>query len=810
MGNAPAPVAARQERAADGRLWDAVAAGGAAVVAGLGGVGKTQVAAALAHRLWAGGALDLLVWVSATSARAVRAGYALAAADVTGVEDEDDRDGADRFLNWLQAPGQAGLRWLVVLDDVGDPADLAGWWPPVRAGGATVVTSRRRDHDLTDGRALVDVEAFTPAQAVDFLTARLRGDARRLVDAGPMAADLGFLPLALDQAAGYIGNRGIDCRAYRRRFAQRALDELAPTGVDPAGRLANGQHPVAVTWRLSVEAADDLDPVGLALPLLRVAALLDGSGIPRAVLTSAPLLRYLAAQAGREVDGDDPAAAGRWAEDAADAVENLRLLSLLTVDATGPAGRRPDGERPGGPDIAGDVVRVHALVQRATREAARRDLPGAQTWRQLVHAAADAVLAAADRAGRDPRAQEILRGNARTLIAHGGGDLWVPDGHRLLYGLGGSLRESGRVAAAADYFRELADTAARYLGPDHPDTHLARGKYARCLDAAGRHAPAAAEYDRLAPHRRGAPGDDDQKLVAQANRATAIGSAGDPKAALRIFTGLVRSRTRLHGPHDPRTLVTRANQARWRGETGDQVGALRAYDELVPLFERTFGPSEQTLWVYGQQATWRGELDPAAGVADLARLLPAQSALLGAHDPSTLLTRHNLAGLKGRAGKVDEAVGDLADLVADCERHLAEPDHPVTLMARSSLAQYLLLDRGDGPGAYRVLRDLVNGQTRALGADAPATARTAKVLTRIEDEYRRRLTAWVGARTGPGPHHTTVARLASDIRADADLTRRALTRLVDTGKLRLARGGQAGAVDPSALTDHARFQVVAA
>src|SRR3954471_7128652 len=49
-------------------VFQAAPAGGGAtgVVSGMGGVGKTQMAAVYAHRVWDTGGVDLLVWLTAT------------------------------------------------------------------------------------------------------------------------------------------------------------------------------------------------------------------------------------------------------------------------------------------------------------------------------------------------------------------------------------------------------------------------------------------------------------------------------------------------------------------------------------------------------------------------------------------------------------------------------------------------------------------------------------------------------------------------------------------------------------------------
>ncbi|WP_217501897.1 NB-ARC domain-containing protein, partial [Streptomyces lunaelactis] len=305
VGVVPRQADCFQHRDAVDALERAVAGGGTAVLcqvlSGTGGVGKTQLAAHHARTAWQAGAVDLLVWVTATSRDAVLSAYAEAAVTVTNPDDpqcaglDDPERAAVRFLAWAQSTDR---RWLIVLDDVSDPAHLNGTdgrgdlWPPARPNGRTVVTTRRRDAALPGH--LIDVGLFTKGEAVGYLRAKLAAQGRH-DDPGQveeLARDLGHLPLALAQAVTYLLDLHLDCATYRVRLADRArtLPDLVPedSGLPDAHRAT-----VAATWSLSIEHADRLRPTGLARPMLHLVALLDPNGIPATVLTSPPALAYL-------------------------------------------------------------------------------------------------------------------------------------------------------------------------------------------------------------------------------------------------------------------------------------------------------------------------------------------------------------------------------------------------------------------------------------------------------------------------------------------------------------------------------------
>ncbi|MGI5507753.1 tetratricopeptide repeat protein [Streptomyces sp. CA-106131] len=709
VGVVPSRAQSFQQRAEADRLRVEIDSGGTAVLrqvlTGMGGVGKTQLAADYAHTAWDVGSLDVLVWITASARSPVVTGYAQAGIELCQADHDNPEQAARSFLAWLTPKaGQKPCRWLIVLDDVADSEDLRGLWPPASPYGRTLVTTRRRDAALTgEGRRLVDVGLFTEAEAVAYLTMSLAAHGR-VEPADQLTAlgrELGYLPLALSQAAAYLIDAGEAAAAYRDLLADRAttLADLAPDALPDEQAVA-----LAAAWSLSITRADTLRPAGLARPMLHLAALLDANGIPQDVLTGEVARAHLAAH--RTATGPNPTAELAPVS-RPDAVRVLRALDRLSLI----------DHRPGTPHQA---VRVHQLIQRATRDTLtpeQRD--------QYARTAADALMAAWPESERDTVLAQALRANTDALTRHAEDVLYRPDAHTILYRAGRSLGETGQVTAAITHFRYLVHAAREHLGPGHLDALESRHHLALWCGEAGDPAGAAAAFAELLADRERLLGPDHPRtLDARCELALWRGEAGDPAGAAAGFAELLTDYLRVLGPDHPRTLDARHHLTYWRGQAGDPAGAAAGFAELLTDYLRVLGPDHpDTLGIRGNLARWRGEAgDPAGAAAAFAELLADRERLLGPGHPRTLITRSDLALWRGEAGDATGAAAAFAELLVDRERLLG-PDHPDTLTAHYHLAQYQGKS-GDPAGAADALAELLKQTLRVLGPDHPHTLNT--------------------------------------------------------------------------------------
>ncbi|MEU7802514.1 tetratricopeptide repeat protein [Micromonospora arborensis] len=740
IGVVPPLADCRQHRPSDVALAAAVENTSVTqVLVGLGGVGKTQLAANLAHRMWQDGDVDLLVWVTATSRSSIIAAYAQAIAAATGFTDTEPEQEAARLLTWL---ANTSRRWLVVLDDLIDPDDLTGLWPPnsLRAG-RTVVTTRRRDAALVAGRQVIDVALFTPEDSVAYLNAKLIGLPDLNNDPDGLAADLGYLPLALAQAVAYMIDRNLTCDGYRRRYATRQLQDLTPLSLPDQHRAI-----VAATWQLSIEHADRLT-AGLAQALLKLAALLDPNGIPTELFTTSAALSYCITGA-RQTDDDD----------VRDALNVLRQLSLATL---------ADDDR---------VLRVHALVQRAVRDGTPPD-----TTPALAQAAADALLESWPDAEREVALEQARRSNTGALLENSGNSLLRPIIHPVLNVAGISLGNTGQLAAALDYFDSLYEKSRRLLGDLHPDTLTTRNNRATFRQKAGDIAASVREFEEILRERSEVLGvDHPDTLTTRNNLATCWGEVGDSTGAAKALALLADDFSRVLGSDDRRTLTTRSNAAHWRSETGDDAGAVAAYQAIVNDLERIFGAQDHDTFVARSnlaRARGRGG-DSAGALASYEELLADRVRILGPHDPETLATEHLVAIWRGRLGDLKGAIG-VADDVRQKAESLLGGTHPEVLRIRNTRAR-LLGEVGDLDAAIHEFYNLVGDRTSILGYAHPETLTTRHNLAdclgrsgKLEEAIKLAVATLEEARRVSGPDdpltltmQATVARLYGE-RGDA-------------------------------------------
>ena len=187
-------------------------------------MGKTTLARQYAEKFWR--LYRDILWVSAANTELLSSEFARLALELGVIEQLSDDPEADarRALAELEA----GPRRLLIIDNAADEAAVQEWLP--RHGKChTIITSR-----FTAWSAEVQsvyIHVLEPGPARELLLRRGgRDDPENRDAADRVAAELQYLPLALEQAAAYVRANAISFDDYLALYRE-ARKELLARGV---------------------------------------------------------------------------------------------------------------------------------------------------------------------------------------------------------------------------------------------------------------------------------------------------------------------------------------------------------------------------------------------------------------------------------------------------------------------------------------------------------------------------------------------------------------------------------------------------
>jgi tetratricopeptide (TPR) repeat protein len=459
------------------------------VIAGTGGVGKTQLAVEYAYQHRAD--FDTVWWIRAETTASLHADYAALAPEV-GLGTSPDQDTmVDAVREWLEH----NPRWLLIFDNVDNPPATIPLLPRV-GEGQLIMTSQQGD-DL-DGRAdLVPLDVLTEEEATQFLLTRTKET--DLAAARQLATALGNLPLALEQAGAFIAQtKVITLARYLELHKQRSL-ELLERG-RPRGRH---ERTVGTTWELSLQRLQQETP---AVELLNLLAFLAPDDLPWGLLAShADLLPDTLATAGRDelVLAEVIGALQRYSlvKVAGDGLSTHRLLqAVIGQDLTADARREWAAAavrllQASFPHDSGDVrtwedcqrLLLHALA--VTEHAERLDVESEATSELLDRTATYLQ-------GRAQFTQAKILFQRALAIAEGNLEPADPTLGVRRTNLGILLQDLGDLSGAmTQYERALVIDEAAY-GSDHPEVATDRGNLGSVLQALGDLSGAKAQLER--------------------------------------------------------------------------------------------------------------------------------------------------------------------------------------------------------------------------------------------------------------------------------------------------------------------------
>ena len=573
------------------------------VLVGMRGCGKSQLASDLAQwcekQKW-----HLVAWINATSKEQVRSGL-IELADRLGIETQDRNEESiiEQCFSHLES-GEPSDR-LIVFDNVEDINHLSKLVP--RSDGLRVVVTTTNEHGWKNQSwDSIKVGVFSREDSIKCLLQITDSEDREAADA--VAQKLGDLPLAIVQAGATACEEDLTLKQYISRLEHYsssivikrvlgddytadvssalfmavnvALDKLGGDEREVARRQLGGlavlaQSGVPTRWidPLSPDAySSDLEenvPDIADNAHSALTELVNMSVVQQSVNKNVTMLHRLQAQVLRENWGKEKTATCEEAFDAAVEILSRTKFEQLPSNATD-ARRR---------EVSDLITQLSAIAVQDYS----RSLFGSEQIRLYLYRAFKYghVLGIEYKTVELSAAVEVIE------------DVLGPDHPDTLIArdnLAGAYEDVGRFDEAIELSERVLAEQERVLGPDHPKTLTVRNNLAGAYHSAGRFDEAIDAWEELLLDcQRVLGADHPVTLTVRNNLASAYGSVGRFGEAIELFERVLAERKRLSGADHPDTLTVRNNLALVYKSVGRLAEAIDAWEKLLPDCQRVLG-----------------------------------------------------------------------------------------------------------------------------------------------------------------------------------------------------------------------------
>jgi tetratricopeptide (TPR) repeat protein len=662
-------------------------------ISGLGGIGKTQTAVEYAYRYRDD--YRYVFWVRADTELELTNSYVAIAQTLNlPLKDAENQDETVQSVRvWLGREAH----WLLIFDNADRP-DLVQPFLPRDITGHILVTSRAQDfQDLgilqplemaplsrdeaiafllnRTGRIdLVGAQGLRPMQGMEPLAGNLDGQTVQRRGPGPqtpnsggfevldaaespelqaateLAAELGYLPLALEQAAAYLVTNRVPFAAYLTSYRKQRLKRLEKA----KPKLGNYPDSIATTWALNLKEVQKTSPA--AATLLNYCAFLHPDAIPFTLFTQGavelgePLATALADAA------DDPL-------ELYDLLEPLGSYSLIRVESESQS------------------FSLHRLVQEVIR--AELGDAGCQTWVEPLFKAMGQLTPDKD---EDLDYQHWatlapLVNHVQELVNHcQQKDIASTDAAAVFHAIGAYLLERGQYSLAEPLLQKALELRQGLLGNEHGDIASSLNSLGELNYYRGYYSDAESLYlESLAMKKRLLGSEHaDAALVNLDKLAGLYYSQGRYEEAEPLLQEALAIKRRLLGDEHPDVARSLNNLAGFYDNQGRYREAEPLFQEALAMKERLLGKEHPDVArslnnlavLYYNQGLCR--------VAEplLQEALGMRKRLLGNAHPDVAQSLNNLANLYREQGRYDKAEPYLSEALRLCQQLLGE-DHPI-------------------------------------------------------------------------------------------------------------------------------------
>lgn len=646
-------------------------------------MGKTQIAIEYVYRYEE--EYNRIFWISGSDQGALLSGFQVIGAKMGCVaEGLEPMEIAMAVLGWLRLQEN----WLLVIDNLDDASVADGFLPATDTRGHTLITTRNTDLKSIPAEGL-NIPMLSENDAIELL--RIRSEISEVdfsshkSDAIEIVKELGYLALAIDQAAAFI--RSLPNIAKFLPIYRKSRKRLLRQHSRSKHTYPNS---VAATFLLSFDKVKETEYGSHAAKLLHLLVFLNPDNI---------LIDFLRA--------GSHGMSGELREIIDDELVFYEALSLLQRFSLV------------GKSQSKDSVFIHRIVQ-----AIMRDELSDSKVRLYLTEVIGICNAAFPETWVTKETRELCRVFQSQVVEPAFEAAEIPSRSAAitLLRISTFLLNDGKLKDAERLNMRSWDIVAELFGTEHPDTLTAMGSLASTYQAQGKLQEAADLDERVLEATRRTLGEEHlDTLSTMSSLASTYRGQGKLQEAMYLDEKVLEAARRLLGEDHPDTLTSLNNLASTYREQGKLQEAADLEESVLEATRRVLGEEDpDTLTsmmnlavTYGNQ----GKLQEAAGLLESA--LEAKMRMLGEENPATLTAMSNLASVYWEQGKLQETAG-LLQRALEARRRMLGEEHPHTLVSKSNLA-LTYWKQGRRREATDLEESVLKARRTTLGEEHPNT-----------------------------------------------------------------------------------------
>lgn len=653
-----------------------------AAICGLGGIGKTETAIEYAHRYRE--EYKYVLWIVAASSESLVSGFVDFAKllDLRECNAQDHKLVVAAVKRWLKS----NSGWLLVFDSADDPTLIENFMPH-QSDGHILLTSRASTFANLYITKPLDLDAMKPEEASGFLRKRTgRSDLpnEELKAISKLGEKLGYLPLALEQAAAYTHEMRIGFRDYLNGYDKRG-SEFLDKHLSDSSRYPQS---ISTTWRLNFDQVETASRG--AADLLRLSSFLAPERIPIEVfpLASSMLPSTIICSS----DPSDPLVLD-------DFLKPLMHYSLI---------RR---------DFESRTFSIHRLVQAVIQDMIEKDAQ--RQWAETAVRVLNKAFPDVD-FKKWSQCDRLLPHVQRSVEIIRKWQLDLVEAPRLLNRAGDYLRCRAQYIEAEPLYMLALEIYEKTVGKDHHLIVTTLNNLGALYYVQGRYSDAEPFYQRAQRIVEKIPGTDNSEIAS--SLALLYVNQGRYDEAESLYIQALKTRENVLGSEDIDVAVTLNNLAGLYTNRGQYAKAEPLLKRACIIFEKKRPPDHPDIatpindlaCLYADSGRY-SEAEPLFN-----RALEIREQTLGKQHPDVAATLTNLGKLYIALNQHSKAEALYKQALRIYEGTLG-PQHPDVAAPLEKIA-VLYTKQGHYSDAKRVLDRALRIRKKAHGSNHPYVA----------------------------------------------------------------------------------------